>query len=93
LRLKTVSWFLLFLCTRELYHRGDEEGGYGDMVPTKVWVEMADCEVHRLHKQPIFCWSIIEGLAEVLQERAGRRVHGGCVAGTDGLNVLSVSGM
>jgi hypothetical protein len=44
-----------------------KRGDRGPAVTTHGWTEIPDAEANRVHKQPIFCWSIVEGLATTLE--------------------------
>jgi hypothetical protein len=47
---------------------GAKTDNYGRTVRTNGWNRWNDTQANRLHKQPIFCWSLIDGLATVLQK-------------------------
>ena len=49
---------------------GSEEGPGGFPIETDGWDTDETARAHRVHKQPIFCWTIIEGLIAALQSNA-----------------------
>jgi hypothetical protein len=49
---------------------GSKLDNYGRAVATNGWSRVDDAQGNRLHKQPIFCWTLLDGLAGVLNKPA-----------------------
>lgn len=53
---------------RQIVIKGEKKDDYGRIIPTNGWERSTGEEANRVAKQPIFCWSLVEGLTKALQK-------------------------
>lgn len=62
------EWVTQSSFLRQIVIKGEKKDDYGRIIPTNGWERSTGEEANRVAKQPIFCWSLVEGLTKALQK-------------------------